>query len=44
MTLHNLRCPGCNSLNNQHLNWCLFCLQMHESCLKKTATKESFNY
>ena len=21
---------GCNSVNNQHWNWCLFCLQIHE--------------
>ena len=24
-------CLGCNSLNNQHWSWCLFCLQIHES-------------
>ena len=26
MFLHNLCCLGCNSLRNQHWNWCLFCL------------------
>ena len=24
MFLHNLRCLGCNSLSNQHWNWCSF--------------------
>ena len=31
MFLHNLCCLGCNSLKNQLWNWCLFCLQIHES-------------
>ena len=29
--LHNLRYLGCNSLNNQHWNWCLFYLRIYES-------------
>ena len=33
MFLHNLCCLGCNSLNNQRWNWCLFSLFLF--CLKK---------
>ena len=35
MFLHNLCYLGCNSLNNQHCNWCLFYLQIHESLVLK---------
>ena len=41
--LHNLHYLGCNGLNNQHWNWCLFWLQIHESLyLKKDAIRVKF--
>ena len=35
MFLHNLCCLVCNSLNNQHWDWCLFCFQILESLVLK---------
>ena len=41
--LHKFCYLGCNSFKNQHLNWCLFCLQIHESLiLKKDVTRVQF--